>query len=108
MTDLIAELERATEGSRFLSDKILSETKWTINYNDERAWLSRPNFTESLDAAVMLADNQSWTIYSAYADKPPRVVVGRDHVGEGATPILSFCIAALKAKQAQAVERETA
>ena len=108
MTDLIAELERATEGSFALDCKIAAEV------GSKR--VPPRAYSVSLDAALTLVpEGLCWRYDSAlgFAEifdltKSPIFVAGSsdDPCLGSKPPALALCIAALKARQTQEVERK--
>ena len=126
MDTLIAELERATEGSRELDAKIamaLYPTLATFRDDPERGtghWISDKagpvfalDYTTSLDAALTLV-SEGWSLANLYDAVDPKdrpwvgVILRRDEpryklpekVLGAPTYAMALCIAALKARQA--------
>jgi len=120
---LISELEKAKEGSRELSDEVLLMCGWSYRPNrygpggpqwgggglwtnplgiGTAASDSRPSPTESLDAALPLVPERCWaegTLGSpSYIEIHNPKIYAEIGKGEGATPALALCIAALKAR----------
>jgi len=112
--DLIARLERATEGSRELDfeiaeylDKIGVKYATTIEGHT-------PEWTQSLDAALSLVPEPkklAWGVGTMKRDGDPKITYaancrrfGRIDAGqplfdaEAATPALALCVAALRAR----------
>lgn len=125
MTDLIAELERSTEGSKDLDMKIFWLQFPEYERGKQAIWHC-PDYTTSLDAALTLVP-RGWRrkildwpdgigpekggaklewLDSDGIKRP--VAIPREGWIWAATPALALCIAALKARQSQEVERETA
>ena len=115
MKALIAELERATEGSRELDAEIaMFLYPWLATYrNDpERGaghWISdkdgpvyASNYTTSLDAALTLVPEGSYIRMTIGRDKKAWVWVecAEDEKVAYAIPALALCIAALRTRQA--------
>ncbi len=87
MEALIAELERATEGSRSLNLKVGKVVGW------------HGSFTQSLDAARTLgSEDARWKVGDGKGG--PYASAGGPRIYEAATPALSLCIAFLRDRQA--------
>ena len=122
MTDptLISDLERATEGSRELSDRVLVALGWKhISTKSIHWWINaagiecappdRPNPTVNLQDAVEMVPSIPGANSHGYDAAPDCVeaYVSRNSVpnghwtclGEAATPALSLCIALILAAQ---------
>ena len=129
MTDLIARLEAAPEGSRELSDEVLLAVGWEhIDTGDvrEEQWVSpggmyfivspRPDPTRSIDDALKWMVPEGWSVanlWQAFKSKPtnqpwwgaklrrdePYYFIPPSVLGRP-TPALAITIAALKAKEA--------
>lgn len=111
MTDLITALEKAEAGSRELDAMIARHLQWECKVLfGSMHWVtpsggrgSLPSWTTSIDAAVTLVPpGHDWVLYSdgcaGCAPRDPEDLPISDHYG--ATPALSLCIAALKARAA--------
>ena len=110
MNNLIAELERATEGSRETDITIarlmghqLRVGPWMAAENpmepDYPATIPVPFYTTSLDAARTLgSEDARWKVGDGKGG--PYASVGGPRIYEAATPILALCIAALRERQA--------
>ena len=110
MNDLIAELERAQEGSRLLDEKIAL----VVGLSRECEPWRILKYTTSLDAALTLVPNgmkllelgewsDGW--YCKVGPSHKERAWKADQIGNAA---LALCIASLKATQAQALEKEPA
>ena len=91
---LVAELEKATEGSREFDAAIYIKLQAPLGLI--------PHYTTSLDAALTLVpEGMAWTILSGALHA---ACVGDASTGnpvtKAATPALALCIAALKARAA--------
>ena len=123
---LIQELERAKEGSRELSDKVLLACGWereaggTTNNNvifwraPGSHWIAAggglPSPTENLqDVLRMLPSGWAGEVTVSLANRPQKANLwngkfapcSKETEGHGATPALALCIAALKAREHQ-------
>lgn len=134
MTDLIAELGRATEGSLELDATIAENLGWKVHWatdvggdfypygvwGDEKKGEKGivPRFTTSLDAALTLVPEPLEANLQIWRGVGTGHVYARANCGElddskstdsgiRPSPALALCIAALKARQAQALEKET-
>ncbi len=111
MKTLIAELERATEGSRAMSKAVAIAAGWIhqpeVNHNfkwrcprgHDRPHSAVPDYTESLDAALTLVPEGAYWAVRVSMSKFAGVVtplgcVVKDCVAN--TPALALCIASLK------------
>jgi len=115
LSDLIAELERATEGSRELdlaicrgigAAVIASPRRPVVKFARGDHWRSPPAYTTSLDAALSLVpEGWSWMVRNvhgnmggpqgvAYCTRPDT----DNETARAATPALALVIAALKAR----------
>lgn len=134
LSQIIAELEAAKEGSRELEAKIFAVTadknsrefwRWrgihsTKTTTDAEAWQSfcrkrSPFYTHSLDAALsLLAKGTLWAVIDMEDGPIARLCwpnpdggfVGGYHEAYAATPALALCLAALKARAALATEEK--
>ena len=120
--DLIAELERATEGSRELDYAIARETGWRFTGEHEfkehgvfwrdattDEWKQLPWWTTSLDAALTLIP-EGWRAWFSWGcgfgdaglmRPTDKTAWTRDsEIMSAPTTALALCIAALKARQA--------
>ena len=124
MTDLIARLEAASEGSRELSDEVARGLGWTTEQvedmwcNPVKIWLNpqkqymrsltfAPDFTRSIDAAITAVPGGfGWEI-SVYATLTPKAIVWDADIRDqgplfeqasASTAPLALCAAALKAR----------
>ena len=132
MTDLLSELEQATNGSRELSDKVLLAIGWQFPDDWEPKGLShgnlvspngetishhlRPNPTENLQDALELVPEGWYPVLEPYINDADLVVycadLFRPNWGErepcrAHTPTLAFCIATLKARECTSQKKET-
>ncbi len=119
-TDLIARLEKATEGSEELDADIARALGWELDTVYEHAWwdpqkrvlhhCDPPFFqrTRSLDAALSLVPEEANCHGYDASPAGAEAYVSRNNVASGhwllsavaATPALALCAAALKARQA--------
>lgn len=121
MTDLIARLSAATEGSRELSDEVLRACGWTHLVRRPTFWIKpgmRPLDAPQLDPTVSLDDalrlvpeGWDWSLYSdgsseLYYDEPYDAIPGATErttvEGVGNTSALGVCVAILKARAKEA------
>lgn len=121
MKDLIEKLEAATEGSRELDAEIAiasgtapvgafrpcaSLDNGTFGTGAYSLW-SAPHYTSSLDAALTLVlKGFGWNVNDDCGDVAVFGETG-EFRGDGRTPALALCIAALKARRDSMDERET-
>lgn len=104
MKDLIAKLEAATEGSRELDLEIWNGIERQPLVDGENG-ATVANYTASIDAALTLAP-EGWDFdvssmegkSSAHVSRPVAFNKWFSNLGQGGTPALSICIAALKAR----------
>ena len=106
LSDLIAWIEAASGPDRAID--------WAIHLRDGLEGVgmygAHPAYTTSIDAALTLVpEGYAYTIYGGDPNRKDSASLGRipnpgelmadDYVGEGATPALALCAAALKARQ---------
>jgi hypothetical protein len=108
MKDLIERLEKATGPSYELSQDIGRALGLRQRYEHPGSEnLSWPHYTYSLDAALTLVpEGHDWIVASVNGQVggTPYACCGSETAHYGETPVLSLCIAALKARAA--VERD--
>ena len=105
MSDLIRDLEAATEGSRKLDVMIaaeLSPRSESVTSFGERS-ANIPYFTTSLDAARTLVPEEA-AVTLEFGDGQAfasiAIALGNTPTGTAPTPALALCIAALTAQEA--------
>lgn len=113
LSDLIARLEAATEGSRELSDEVLvalwvtRDDGWVKPNGDVCEWGDEPNCTESLDDALgLVPEGWGWMVEGRHGKGQATVyLTGDEHwpLLAAATPALALCAAILRAKEADRV-----
>ncbi len=111
MKTLIAELERAAEGSRELDGEIALSLGWVKHHAGWAHWTTPeglenrhvPFFSDSLDAALTLVPEGAYWAVRVSISKFAGVVTPLGYVVKDCvanTPALALCIASLKARQA--------
>lgn len=125
MTDILSQLERATEGSREISDGVLLVCGWKhrqsdfsevweapdgkrYDYEDSpglkvRPFPDRPDPSRNLqDAVSLVPEGREWSVTYLWEGRCG-ATCGRYHADfKGETPALALCIAIIKASKAEA------